>query len=109
MKSRPAGGIAISDFVKALNQIAGLLKFNRKEVSGRDIDPLQINTRLVGSARSNLVGPEVPATLIGLAIEKIVIVLADIVSRIIAHVRRRLAGIVGDGNGGKLRRAQGYA
>ncbi len=86
IEGRVGKRIAVSDFVHALDEIAGLLKFNREKVSCRDIDALQINAGLISSAGSYLVGPEVPAALVRLAIEKVVLVLADIVPRIVNRV-----------------------
>src|SRR5207249_2085531 len=41
--------------IHSLDQITRLLKFNRKEVSCRDVHSLQVNARLISSARSYLI------------------------------------------------------
>src|SRR5947208_5186426 len=60
--------------MNALDQIAGLLEFDRQIESGRDINPPQLNASLIAAARGNLIRPEVEAALVRLAIQKIEIV-----------------------------------
>src|SRR5205814_887661 len=78
---RRSARVAISHFVHALNQITCLLKFNRQEVSCRDVDALQINADLIGTAGSNLIDPKCQTIRVRRSIEKVVIVLANKVGR----------------------------
>src|SRR5438132_6425688 len=103
---RSATGAAISRLVHALDQIAGLLEFERQKVSSRDINPFRVDTRLVGSAGSDLVGPKRQAACVSLSVQEIVIVLADKVLRVINDVGRRLGWIVGNLHGSDCGRAQ---
>src|SRR5207302_8487169 len=53
-----ANRIAVGRLIHPLDQITRLLKFNRKEVSCRDVHSLQVDARLISSARSYLIGPK---------------------------------------------------
>src|SRR5439155_4740058 len=68
---RQPARIAESCFINALDQIVGLLEFDRQIESGRDVNPPQLNASLIAAARGNLIRPEVEAALIRLAIQKI--------------------------------------
>src|SRR5207248_10366180 len=70
------------------------------------VDPLQLNARLIGAAGGYFVGPEVPTALIWLTIEKVMIMLADVVPRVINRIRGRLCRVVIDSYRGDRRRAQ---
>src|SRR5436190_2009438 len=99
--------ITISSLVNALDQITGLLKLDREEEGGRDVDSFRLDARLIGAAGSDLIGPEGEARSVGLTIEKIVIVLADKILRVVNHVRRRLGHVIHDGYDGGCGRGQG--
>src|SRR5262245_48745884 len=75
VESRSPAVIAVSDFIEPLDQIARLLKFDREKERCRDTDALHFNALCVGPAGSNLIGPVIPTSLIGLAVQKIEIVL----------------------------------
>src|SRR5207253_9549281 len=91
-KCRSAAGAAVSCLVEALDQITGLLKFDRQKVSRRDIDPLQFNAGCVTAAGNNFVGPELQARSIRLAVEKIQIVLMDEPPRFVYRIAGRREG-----------------
>ncbi len=78
-ESRSAIGIAISSFVHALDQITRLLEFNRQEICRRYVDALQIDAGLIGTAGGDLIDPKCQTIRVGCSIEKVVIVLANIV------------------------------
>src|SRR5438105_9861017 len=105
-KRRRSARVAISHLVYALDQITRLLKFNRQEVSCRDVDPFQLHAGLIGAAGSDLIDPKRQAICIGRSIQEVVIVLADKVRWIIDDVRGRLAYIVGDRYRGDYRSAK---
>src|SRR5215471_4825010 len=67
---------------------------------------LHIDAGLVRAAGSNLIGPEVPAALIRLPVEKVVIVLADISPWIVDSVGGRFTWVVEDRHRGNRRRAK---
>src|SRR5207237_613299 len=94
--SRHAAGVTISSLVQALDEIAGLLKFNRNKVSCGSVDALDFRARRLRRAVIDVVGPEIPAALIRLAIEEVVIVLAHKEARIIDQVRRWASRSIGD-------------
>src|ERR1700730_10674247 len=62
------------------------------------MDPSKFDAGLIGATRGYFISPEIPTALVGLAIEKIVIVLADIVAWIINYVRGRFGRIVDYGH-----------
>src|SRR6267154_815133 len=72
---RLARPIAKGGLVKTLNQIAGLLKFNRDEERRRNVDPLVVDARLVIAAGGDLVSPEGQPTRVRSPIQKILIML----------------------------------
>src|SRR5205809_1966682 len=55
---------ALPIFVRALDQIASLLEFNREKVSRRGVDALNVGARRLRRAVGDVVSPEVPAALI---------------------------------------------
>src|SRR5207237_10362378 len=81
-KRRCAAGTAVSSPVKAFDQITRLLKFNRKEISCRDIYPLEVEALLVCATRSDLVRPEIPSTLVRFTAEEVEILLTDVEPRV---------------------------
>ena len=66
----------------------------------------QLNASRISAAGSDFIGPKIPAAWIRRSIEKVVIVLADVVPRVINRVRRRLGRVVNDGHGSDRRRPQ---
>ena len=105
-KRRGASRVAVSGFVQSLDQITRLLEFNREKVSGRDINPLRLNTRLISSAGGYFIYPESQTTRVSLAIEEVVIVLSYEILRIVDDVRGRLNRVVVDVNGDRRGRAK---
>ena len=106
IKTRSAGRVAIGGLVHALDQITGLLEFNRQKISGRDINSLGLNTRLVRSARGYFIRPESQTGRVRIAIEEVVIVLAHEVLRVVYDVRDRLDQVVVDVDGDRRGRAK---
>ena len=105
---RRADGVAVTGLIHSFHQITRLLKFNRQEVSRRNINALHVDALWVRAARSDLVRPKVPAARIRIAAEKIVVVFLHIESRLIDGIRRRgRCVVVGDGNHRRVRGAQG--
>src|SRR5205807_2648028 len=98
-KGGTAVGIAVSGFVHPLDQITGLLEFEREKVGSRDINTLRVDALLVCAAGSDLVGPKRQAAGVSLPVQEIVIVLAYKVLRVINDVGRRLGWIVGNLDG----------
>ena len=66
-KGRRTVRVAVSSFVDPLDQITGLLKFNRKEEGCRDIDAFHFNALWIGAADRNFVRPETDSTRVWLA------------------------------------------
>src|SRR5207253_2138463 len=93
-KRRGAVGIAVSSFVHPLDQITGLLKFNREKVSCRDVYPFQFNASRIRPAGSYFIRPKRQATGVSLSVQEVVIVLADIVLWVINRIRRWLSCII---------------
>ena len=75
--ARPPGTIGKRGTIEAEGKVAGVLKLNRKEEGCGNVRSLFAETTCVVAARRNLVGPEVLTIRIGLAIQEVVIVLAD--------------------------------
>src|ERR1700730_9521125 len=73
------------------------------------MDPSKFDAGLIGATRGYFISPEIPTALVGLAIEKIVIVLADVVAWIINHVSGRFGRIVDYGHRSDRRRAESCA
>ena len=90
IQSRCASPVAVSRLVLALDHITRLLEFNRQKVSSRNVNALGLDTSLVLATRGYLIGPEVPAALIRLAIQKIKIVLSDKESGRVDEIRSRV-------------------
>src|SRR5258706_7146398 len=93
---RRATAVAVRRVIEALDQITGLLKLQRRKVSGRDVDAPEFQAGLVPSAGSYLIGPKCQTTRVGLPVEEVVIMLAGEVLRIINHIRCRLHCAVDD-------------
>src|SRR5262245_24275439 len=91
---RRAGSVTISNLVEALNEITGLLKFDGEEERRRHIDTPYFVALNVVAAGSNLVSPEVPAALIRLSIQKVVIVLPHQIPNIVDRVGRQTGVVV---------------
>src|SRR2546422_3908773 len=105
-KCRVAGRVSVSSLVHALDQITGLLKFERQKVGSRDINTLRVDALLVCAAGSDLVGPIRQAAGVSLSVQEIVIVLAYKILRVSNDVGRRLGWIVGNLHGSDCRCAQ---
>src|SRR5262249_31497456 len=73
--------------VHAIDEIARLLEFAFDEEGRRDIDAAIVNAASIRSASGDLVGPIIQSTLIGFAIEKVAVVLADEELRVVYPVR----------------------
>src|SRR5207302_4520115 len=97
----------VGSLVNALDQITSLLKFDREKESCGDVNSFRLDARLIVAAGSDLIGPEGEARSVRLTIEKIVIVLADKILRVVYHVRRRLGHVIHDGYDGGCGRGQG--
>src|SRR5437879_11633840 len=69
--------IAVSRFVYAIDEITGLLEFNREEVSCGDVDTLHFYALMIAATGGDLVRPEFPAALIGIAVEEVQILLTN--------------------------------
>jgi len=65
---RCSGRISVSRLVNSLNEVIGVLKFNRQEESGRGIDALSVATFWLRGTAINVVDPKIPAGSIRLAI-----------------------------------------
>src|SRR2546428_8453815 len=93
-KRRCAISTAVSGLVHSLDQITRLLKFNREEVRCRDVHSLQVDARLVRTARSYLIGPEGQSGGIRQAIQEVIIMLPYKESCLIDRIRSRRRKIV---------------
>src|SRR5438128_7414613 len=93
-KGGTAVGIAVSGFVHSLDQITGLLEFNREKVRCRDVDSLQFNASRIRPAGSYFIRPKRQAAGVSLSVQEVVIVLADIVLWVINRIRRWLSCII---------------
>ncbi len=74
-----------------LDEISGLLKFDRDKESRRDVSALVVDARRVRDATSDLAGPERKPAGVRLAIEKIYVMLT--------HKEGRLVDRIGGVNG----------
>src|SRR6266436_2736919 len=92
--ARCAARIAVSGFVDALDQITGLLKFDRKKISRRDVDALGVDALLVSTARSDLVIPKIPSAQIRKSAEEIKVVLTDVEPWIVNDVGRKWIQVI---------------
>src|SRR5262249_8692717 len=61
-----------------VDEITGLLEFDGKEECRRDVDALHLSALNICAADVNVVGPKSKARGVGLAVEEVAIVLADI-------------------------------
>src|SRR4030095_14855847 len=77
------------DTCGAMNQKARLLKFNCQEEGGAGGDALDVSTLRVGAARIDIVHPESEAGRVGLASQKIDVVLPHKEGRKVDRVGRR--------------------
>lgn len=93
--------VAIGGLVHALDQEAGILKFNRKKESRRNVDALNFDALSIGAAGSYLVGPEIPTALVRLAVQKIMIVLPHEEQRVVSRIRAGLRIVRVDGQDGR--------
>ena len=100
-KSRRTRRVSESCLVRALDQIACLLEFNREKVSRRGVDALNVGARRLRRAVGDVVGPEVPATLIGLAIQKIQVMESDKESGRVDGIQAISHVVVGNGYGSR--------
>src|SRR5258706_12764851 len=66
----------VRSLIHAFDQIARLLKFDRKEEGARDIDSLQLDALLIDTTGINLISPEGKTTRVRFAVEKIEILLS---------------------------------
>ena len=98
-------GVTIRCLVNPFDEITCLLEFNRKKESSRDVNALQLNTRLICTAGSNLIRPEVEAALVRLAIQKTQIMGADKDVRRVDQIWPIREVVIGDRDGGLRRRA----
>ena len=79
-------GRAKGSSVSFVNQIAGLLEFDRKIESCRSVDALEGCACRIGATTRDLIGPESHPGCIGLAIKKVNIVLAHEERRVVDRV-----------------------
>src|SRR5438132_4866529 len=98
-EDRRRGSVAIRNFVETFDQITCLLEFNRKEVSGRDVDSLQVNTLLISAAGGDLVGPKRETARVRFAIKEIQVMLPHEESGGVDRVRYVHCFVVGDSDG----------
>src|SRR5207249_1633001 len=71
-----------------------------------DINPLRLNTRLIGSTRGYFIYPERQPARVSLAIEEVVIMLSYEILRIVYDIRGWLNQVVVDVNGDRRRGAK---
>ena len=88
-RNRGAGQVAVSSFVKLVDQVASLLKLDRQKERRGDIYALDLDALRVGLAGSNFVYPKREAARVRLATEKIAIVLGHKELRIVNLVCRQ--------------------
>src|SRR6478672_3213390 len=72
----------------------GILELDRKEECSRDIDPLDVNTRLRAGTRIDFVLPERITGRIRFAIEEVEVMLPDEERGVVDWVRGRRPGVV---------------
>ena len=100
-KSRGTKRVSESCLVRALDQIASLLEFNREKVSRRGVEALDVGARRLRRAVGDVVSPEVPAALIRLAIQKIQVMKSDKESGRVDGIYSISDVVVGNGYGGR--------
>jgi hypothetical protein len=88
--------VAVSGLIGAIDEVARFLKFNREKESGTDVDTLDLAAPGVCAARLDLVRPEGEARRIGLAVQEVMVVLADEPRGHVNRVNRRLLRVVRD-------------
>src|SRR5437588_2985591 len=94
----------------SLHQITRLLKFDGQKVSCRSIDALRLDARRLRCAVVYIVGPEIPATRIRIATEKIVVMFLHKEARLIDGIRGwRHRVVVGYGHHRRVGSAEGGA
>src|SRR5205823_3426945 len=59
--------------VKPVNQIAGILKLNRQEKRGADVDALYFDALRVATAHIDFIRPEIQTRVIGLSTKEVLI------------------------------------
>ena len=79
----------VRSFVKPIDERAGFLKLELDKERGRNTNTLRFQAEIVVTAARDLLGPVIQTTWIGLAVQKIQIVLAYKRLRIIDRVRRQ--------------------
>src|SRR5215470_10654543 len=72
-RCRSADSVAVGNFVEAFDQIASLLKFDRKKERAGCVDSLYVGARRITAALRDGSFPEVEAIRIGISIQKIAI------------------------------------
>src|SRR2546426_6174309 len=91
--------IAVSGLVETFDQVTSLLKFNRQEERRRSVDALQFAAGQVVSTRFDVVGPETNTARVGLAIQKVEIVLPYKKARDIAGIGTGRTIVIDDRHG----------
>src|SRR5205823_6239120 len=91
-QGRYATALAISCFVKTLNQVPRLLELYRQEIRGGGVDALSIDARRLWRAVIDVARPEVKAALIGHPAQKVNVLIFN-----------KEIGVI---NGNKLRRVR---
>src|ERR1051326_6158061 len=86
-RNRRTCEVAVGGVVSSINQITCLLKFHREEESGGRIRAFGGATILIAAARFDVVDPEAETRFVGLAPEKIYILLTDKVLRCVEWIQ----------------------
>src|SRR6185503_10834497 len=95
-RDRSAVEVAISSFIRAINQESRLLEFYRQEEGSGGVDAFHFATLLVGTARFDVVYPEVESGFVGFAAEEIEILLAHKVRSCIQRIQSSTSGRAGE-------------
>src|SRR5262249_1198404 len=95
-KSRGPGRIAVSHLVEALDEIAGFLELYREEESSRGVHTLPLSAGHIRFARGHVLGPELEAVRVRLAIQQVVILLTHEHRFIVNWIAERFHQVVDD-------------